>query len=313
MVYGGGHTSGPGQGQPAYDPEATQVVPGFPQAPPQVPPPGYPPQPGYAPHPGYAPVGPPPEPEPPSGPSRRTIVLLGVAIVALLTAGGVGVGLLLSSGQSPDDTTTAPPTGEPTPSTSPSTQPASDTPPPPSPGATGTNVDISARASDPAPLTVAEVFPGKAISFNGATYTVHGTEAATDCKKASDATLGPALATAGCNQIVRATVSDPSNQYLVTIGIANLPTRLAADDVYERVEDPAKNGYFARLSGTGPAKDFAANRDTVVGSLARGHYVIFAIAGRPGTTGASLADEQLKTALRDLRQYANEVVSKRSS
>jgi hypothetical protein len=234
------------------------------------------------------------------------VLLIGIAVLALLVGGGIGVALLVNG---PEPKETAAPAPEPSaPSVTASPTEA------PSPASTGSaQIDIGARSTDPKPLTVAEVFPGQTVSFNGSTYRIHGTEATSNCKNGAYGQLATALGTAGCSQIVRATVADPSSQYLVTVGIANLPTQAASDDIYELLEDPAKNGYFTRLSGTGPAKDFASSRDTVIGSLARGHYVIFAIGGRAGSTGASLADEQLKTALKDLRLYANETLTARST
>jgi hypothetical protein len=231
-------------------------------------------------------------------------VAAGIVIVLLFVAGGFGVAELLSDGEpAPSETSTAAPTPSedvPDPSAPPSTPPSGD------------QIDISARSTDPKPLTLDEVYPGTTIAFNGAAYRIHGKDTVADCRTAADGALAAALAARGCSQVVRATASDASGQYLVTVGIANLPTQADADQIYQLMEDAARNGYFKRLSGTGPAKDFAATRDSVIGSMARGHYVIFAIGARGGSSGASLADEQLKTALKDLRLYSNERITRRS-
>jgi len=346
MVYGDDDKSGYGPTQPGearFDPEATQVVPAPQQYPPHPqqghqPPygqpvypapthpysqPGQPPQPaGHYPPPNpyrppptqafpgaYQPYGQPPAEPPPA--SRRGWLIAGVAVavVVLLALGGVGVSALLTSdGPKPKETTAADP--EPT-AASPAPTPSDAASPAPSP--TGpSQSDIASRATDPKPLTLAEVFPGRAITFNGTTYQILGRDLVTDCGTAAGGNLSTALVSARCNQIVRATVTDPSSQYLVTVGIANLPDEAAADQIYKLLDDPAKNGYFNRLNGTGKAKDFASTRDTIIGSLARGHYVIYAVGGRAGSTSASLADEQLKTTLKDMRLYANESITKRS-
>ncbi len=280
----------PGQGQPY--PHATAH--NYPQATTQQ-------FPVASPHPAQPGQAPPPPPR-----DRRILIAVaaGVVIVLLFVAGGFGIAELLSGGEpAPSDTSTAAPTPS---------EDAPDQSAPPSAPPSGDQVDISARSTDPKPLTLDEVYPGTTIAFNGAAYRIHGKDTVADCRTAADGALGAALAARGCSQVVRATAADESGQYLVTVGIANLPTQADADQIYQLMEDAAENGYFKRLSGTGPAKDFAATRDSVIGSMARGHYVIFAIGARGGTSGASLADEQLKTALKDLRLYSNERITRRS-
>jgi hypothetical protein len=253
------------------------------------------------------------QPAPPPAPGKKRGALLavaaGVVVLLLLAAGAIGIALLTDEEPRPEPTTAAPASTEPEPA------PASAAPSPsvaPSPSAGATLTDLSSRATDPRPVTVAELFPDPTIAFNGTTYTVLGTDAATNCRETADGKLATALVVAGCSQVVRATVAHPGKQYLVTVGVVNLPSTAAADQIYRLLDDPGSNGYFKRLNGAGVARDFAANRDTVVGSLARGHYVIFAVGGRAGSTGASLADEQLKATLKDMRLYSNETITKRT-
>jgi hypothetical protein len=259
--------------------------------------PGYPPA-GY-PQPGYTP--------PPLRTGSGTIIAIvaGAIVFILLICGGAGVALLLTSGDnepkpgrtaaaSPGPSTTA---GTPTTESSAPGEPLS---------------DITSRTTDPEPLTLAELFPNPTILFNSSTYTVLGRDAAANCRLAADGKVSNAVVVAGCSQVVRATVKDPTSQYLVTVGVANLPDEAAAEEIYQLLNDPTGNGYFTRLNGTGLARGFEDERDTIVGSLTRGHYVIFAVGGRADSKEASLADERLKNALKDMRLYANEIIDKRA-
>ena len=87
--------------------------------------------------------------------------------------------------------------------------------------------DISNQVVDPAPLTVAEVFPAAAIvlqptggspaapasgasaAASNASYQVVKSEL-TDCKNAVVGDLTAMLASAGCAQVVRATLVSPT-------------------------------------------------------------------------------------------------------
>jgi len=236
-------------------------------------------------------------------------VAAGVTLLLLLAVGGVGIALLTDEPKAETPALSSPTPTPSAPAQSPSTPPsASDSSSEPGSPLT----DISSRATDPKPLTTAELFPEPTIVFNGTGYRVLGRKAVTNCRTAADGKLATAIMVSGCSQVVRATVAHPGGQYLVTVGVVNLPSQAAADQIYRLLDDPGRNGYFKRLNGTGIARNFEENRDTVVGSLARGHYVIFAVGGRAGSTSASLADEELKATLKDMRLYTNEAITKRS-
>ena len=54
------------------------------------------------------------------------------------------------------------------------------------------------------------------------------TQASPDCKAAATEQLATLLASAGCTQVVRATMKSPNQEYLITAGIFNLTTEKAA-------------------------------------------------------------------------------------
>lgn len=300
--------------QPPYEQAAPYgQQPPYPQQPPYMQQPPYGQQPPYeqaAPYgqqpaywaPPYATPQPGYVPPPLKSGNGAIIAIVAVATAfVLLICGGAGVVLLLTGGDEPKNGVASP---------APSTTAE---PPAESPSASqGPSADISSRVTDPVPLTVAELFPNPTVFFNGSTYAVLGTDEATNCRMAADGKVSDAVVVSGCSQVVRATVKDPTSQYLVTVGVANLPDEAAANEIFELLSDPTGNGYFTRLNGTGLASGFEAERDTIVGSLTRGHYIIFAVGGRADTKEASLADERLKAALKDMRLYANEVIDRRA-
>jgi hypothetical protein len=181
------------------------------------------------------------------------------------------------------------------------------------PGNTGSpKGDTSSRATDPKPLTVAELFPTPTILYNNSTYTVLGKHSAVSCGAVADGNVAAALTKNGCNQVVRGTVKDPTSRYIFTVGVANMPTRAAAAQVFTLLGMPDKNGFFSRLNGTDIARGFENNRATIVASFTHGHYVIFGIGGRAGTNTASLSDTRLSAGLKDMRFYVDQVISKRA-
>lgn len=273
------------------------TFPGHPVDPQRPPPTPYVPTafPGSGGHPGY------PNPTPPARGGGGVVagVVIGLCVLALIACAGIGAAVIVSrdgGGSTDASSATARPsatTVSPTPS---STRPA---------------VDLASRATDPVPMTVAELFPSPAIVFSGSSFPVLAKDAPTNCLGAASGEAAKALSAAGCTQVVRATVRDATSRYVATVGVANLATEQAADTISARAKDPDKNGFFDRLSGSGVARHFANPRETIVGTLTKGHWVIFVSAARADARPPSLDDPNLTRILSELRLYVAGVLDRR--
>ena len=137
---------------------------------------------------------------------------------------------------------------------------------------------LAARTTDPAPLTIEEVFPGAWIrpAPGAGAYALGTTDADAECGAAAVGRLGAVLDGYGCSQVVRAAVVAPYGRYRVTVGVFNLPDAIVAaragDETRRLVE--SGGGTFAALeSGPRPL--------TQVGWRERGHYLVYCAIARP--------------------------------
>jgi hypothetical protein len=153
--------------------------------------------------------------------SARGPVLVSIAIVVVLGA----LGYYLFSHQ---HASTAGPAAQASPGVVPAASPrpaspsATAKPPPP-----GRWRYIAARASDPLPLTLSELFPARFTA--GAAYT---RAAGLTGRKCAAGVVGQrlqhAVASAGCSQVLRATYLSVGKKQMGTIGVLNLRTAAAA-------------------------------------------------------------------------------------
>lgn len=143
--------------------------------------------------------------------------------------------------------------------------------------------DISTRAADPAPLTVAEVFPAKeiVIAENQPTYALLGTQAQKDCKAAIDGKLTALLGGAGCSQVVRGTLRSPTKDYYLTGGIFNLASTADAKRAYDQTKTliDARHGRFKGYVPSAATKVLAL-ASTHLGWDYRGHYLVYCVIAR---------------------------------
>jgi hypothetical protein len=143
--------------------------------------------------------------------------------------------------------------------------------------------DISSRTADPAPLTVAEVFPTKAITIaqGQPAYAVLGTQAQKDCTSATDGKLTPLIAGVGCSQVVRATLRSPTKEYYITGGILNLAGIADAKRAYEETKAliDARQGRFKGYVATQATKVLALS-STHLGWDYRGHFLVYCVIAR---------------------------------
>lgn len=237
------------------------------------------PQPGHAP--GRAPESaatpgpsvPPRRPQPPEqpqqamwspyddGPRSRRPILIAVGALGALVAVGVGLAMLAGSEEPPASGTASPPAS------------ASSAPAPHTPG--GKFGFAAARATDPHPLTLSELFKHRKASYGGQTYLM--TTRRTD-KKCKDAVVGDklqkALTDGKCTQILRASFRDASGKIIGTVGVANLRTSAAAAKVVSVGAGKSREEYLKALPGKDTVTKFLGTGEAFAGGWRHGHYAV---------------------------------------
>ena len=130
---------------------------------------------------------------------------------------------------------------------------------------------IGSRTEDPAPLTVAGLFPPQFL-LNGTSYVRTAASVTKNCSQAVyGAQLQAALQSGKCSQVARASYVSGNGQLMGTIGVVNLNTSAAAQKAGQATGPqeviaplPAKTGATKKLGdGTG-----------VVQAEVKGHYLI---------------------------------------
>jgi hypothetical protein len=160
--------------------------------------------------------------------------------------------------------------------------------------------DISSRAVDPAPLTVAEVFGAGPVdvAWGRPGFQVLATEDSPDCARATAGAVQDLLKTLGCHQVVRATMRSPGGGYLVTAGILNLDDEADAVRAYDGIKAVAgiRTGRFTGLDA-GPGSEPVTSTGVQSGWHWRGHYLVFCVVartdGQPVATGDQTAGQVL--------------------
>jgi hypothetical protein len=147
---------------------------------------------------------------------------------------------------------------------------ATDLSPSPSPSL-GVWGHIASRASDPVPLTLAELFPAQ-FSGGGTSYIRTVQKARTHC---SEALIGSALASAvsraGCTQVMRASYLSSGSKLMGTIGVLNLTTAASAVKA-GKAAGPAE--FIAQLpAASGPTKRLTKGTGIEAAEV-KGHYLV---------------------------------------
>lgn len=172
-------------------------------------------------------------------------------------------------------------------------------------------MDIATRAGDPRPFTVAELFPKATETISGRDYRLLASEELPTCRTGATGTAAATLDQRGCSQVVRGTWVDSGSRYVVTVGIANLPTTAAAQQVTAVLRDPSKGAFLPYPVPGGVAATFDGRDPTVVGWQAQGHYLVYSVAGL-ASGGATVSDPQLKQATADLRAVVGNSLLRRA-
>ena len=142
----------------------------------------------------------------------------------------------------------------------------------PSPSPTlGTWGHIATRALDPAPLTLAELFP--ASFTNGTTsYVRTAQKGKVHCAGAlAGSQLVAAVSHAGCTQAMRASYLSANPKLMGTIGVLNLITATAAEKA-GKAAGPSE--YIAQLAGPkAPTKNLTKGTGFEAAEV-KGHYLV---------------------------------------
>jgi len=248
---------------PYGDPSGYGYAPSGPQQP-QAP--GWPGPPGG----GFGgPPGPPPGPPPQGG--KKTGLIIGgiIGAVVLLGGGGTAIALTLSGGDDPAPKPTK--TGaQPTASSSPSA--ASPTPTSTDTGG-GRWLKIASRSTDPKPLTAAEVFGRTRVSDNGRTYRQVTRQATTDCSAAVTGTrIKAALSAGDCTQLLRATYLRGDGKVMGTVSISNLSDSAASRHAFSAAAGGKQ--YVTPLRGSS-GRTARLGQGAALGiRQVRGHYLL---------------------------------------
>ncbi|MEU8260155.1 hypothetical protein AB0C02_05980 [Micromonospora sp. NPDC048999] len=171
---------------------------------------------------------------------------------------------------------------------------------------------VADQTVDPAPLTATEVFGSATIpaATGDGAYKVLKTQASADCDTAAGGAIVKALTTAGCTQVVRATLMSPDGALVITAGIFNLETDEKAAKASAEIKTAvdAGKGRFSGMvaGGTSNLIDRAAAN---LAWDARGHYLMYClIANADGS--AIAADDPHTQQVRDdlVERYLGDVV-----
>jgi hypothetical protein len=160
---------------------------------------------------------------------------------------------------------------------------------------------IGSRTEDPAPVTVAGLFPPQFV-LNGSSYVRTAASVTKNCSQAVyGAQLQAALKSGQCSQVARASYISGNGQLMGTVGVVNLNTSAAAQKAGQATGPqeviaplPAKKGTTKKLgSGTG-----------VVQAEVKGHYLILMWAQL-----ADLKSPSTSAAKENLEQFAANLVT----
>lgn len=146
---------------------------------------------------------------------------------------------------------------------------------PSAPASPSADVDpLNARATDPSPVVIAELFADTGVATASGTYRTVKSEALDDCATAATGKLADLLDRHECSQVVRATLLSPDGSFAMTAGVVNLIDAEAAQTVRAGVEKDA--GDFTTLHGGGKTAVLGRTA-TVLGYNTYGHYLLYVV------------------------------------
>jgi hypothetical protein len=146
-----------------------------------------------------------------------------------------------------------------------------------------------------APLSVANMFPQTKLDIAGLQFTQVAAATTTKCSTAAEGKFASALTSAGCKRVVRATYVDARKQYVVTAGVASLPTHakaVSADEARQFGPDV----WFTALNGPAKSGAGSASRTTGVGDdVVYRRFIVFALSTYANGQNPTGHTAQIKT------------------
>ena len=160
---------------------------------------------------------------------------------------------------------------------------------------------ITSRATDTAPLTVAELYPAQFL-INGSSFVRTTDRADTNCDQGLFGTqLQNAAKVYGCTQVIRASYISGDQTMMGTIGVVNLSS---TNDAAKAGNASGSNDFVTPLNGTtGPTKNLSQGTGVVQAEY-KGHYLILIWA-----EFANLKAPSTQTQRNQLEQFAADLIS----
>jgi hypothetical protein len=144
-------------------------------------------------------------------------------------------------------------------------------------GSNPTAGGTSTPAAKLGPVSVANIFPQTQLNIDGLRFTRVAATMARNCASAANGAFASALASAGCKRVVRATYVDSHKQYVVTAGVAAMPTRADAKKA-DAVKKFGPDLWFTALDGPANSGASAASKTVGVGSdVVDNRFIVFAL------------------------------------
>ncbi|MGC4803773.1 hypothetical protein [Micromonospora sp. DT233] len=213
------------------------------------------------------------------------VLLGGTAVLVLLALVGLGGAALLADRTTAPEAAPSPPAAAPSPSRT-------------------ERQEIDARETDPAPLTAREVFPGSALKIGDGDdepYPVLKTQSSARCPVAATGQVAELLAGLGCNQVVRATLRSPDEEYLLTAGLFNLADLTTAQRGRDRLREllDQRQGRFRGMPA-GDDTEALTEAPSRVAWQVRGHYLAYCLVARADGEPVKAGDPKARQILLDL-------------
>ena len=160
---------------------------------------------------------------------------------------------------------------------------------------------ITSRATDAAPLTVAELYPAQFL-ITGSSFVRTTDRADANCDQALFGTqLQNAAKVYGCSQAVRASYISGSQTMMGTVGVVNLSS---ANDAAKAGNASGANDFVTPLNGkTGPTRNLTQGTGVVQAEY-KGHYLILIWAEFTNLEAPTTADQRSQ-----LEQFASGLIS----
>jgi len=173
----------------------------------------------------------------------------------------------------------------------------------PSPSVTlGRWKHIDSRLDDPAPLTLAELFPAH-VTADVRNYARTAQRESRNCRKAVFGSRLEAAVRKGCSQALRASYLSANGRRMGTIGVLNLATSAAAAKLGKIVAAPRQ--FIEPLPAAHGATRNMGKGNGMVWAVAKGHYLILM-----WVQYANLQSPATPTARKNLMQFVNDLYQK---